>query len=123
MGKRQEERIEIKEPKVKAPKRLTPNEIRQMIHHLFEIYGFYILDDKYLYAYMSYIDHKGSQVIACRLFMSTIEFMPYENRRELYKEIAPYLKKKFVKNPHLMASSIAEIENTMTWRPRKIEIL
>jgi hypothetical protein len=123
MGERQEKRIQIKEKPIKAHKKLTANEIRQLMYSNFEIYGFFISEGRFLFAFFTYIDHAGNQVITCRLFMSTIEFLPYEKRVELYKEMAPYLKKKFVKNPHLMPTTADEIKKYMVWRVSSVEIL
>jgi hypothetical protein len=55
--------------------------------------------------------------------MSTIEFMPFAIRAEVYKDIAPYLKDKLVKNPHLMITDKDELEKYMRWKTRTLEIL
>ena len=102
---------------------LTSTEIRQRIYGLFEIYGFFLADGKYLFCFLSYIDHEGSTQYTVRQFLSTIEFIPYEIREEVFKDIVPYLKDKFVKNPHLMPAKTEELKRFMRWRPKKLEIL
>jgi hypothetical protein len=44
-------------------------------------------------------------------------------RADMYRDIVPYLKENFVKNPHLMITDKEELEKFMRWRPRSIEIL
>jgi hypothetical protein len=102
---------------------LTATEIRERIYGLFEIFGFFIIDGRYLFCFLSYIDHEGSVKYTVRLFMSTIEFMMFETRAEIYRDIAPYLKDKLVKNPHLMITDKNELEKFMRWKPKTIEIL
>jgi hypothetical protein len=102
---------------------LTATEIRDRVYGLFEIFGFFIVDGRYLFCFLSYIDHEGNMKYTVRLFMSTIEFMPFALRAEIYKDIVPYLKEKLVKNPHLMITDKDELEKFMRWRPRTLEIL
>lgn len=104
-------------------KLLSAEEVRQRVYHVFEIYGFFVVDEKYLYCFISYIDHKGSIQYTARQFMSTIEFLPFEIRQDIFSDIAPYLKEKFVKNPHLMVTTKAEIERFMKYKPRKVKFL
>jgi hypothetical protein len=107
-----------------VPRRiLSATEIRQRVYGVFEIYGFFVVDDKYLYCFVSYLDHMGSVQYTARQFMSTIEFLPFEIRQEIFSDIAPYLKEKFVKNPHLMITKKSEMERFMKYKPRKIEFL
>jgi|694.fasta_scaffold36100_8 hypothetical protein len=102
---------------------LTASEVRQRVYGLFEIYGFFMVDERYLYCFISYIDHKGNTEYTVRQFLSTIEFLPFEIREEIYRDMIPYLKDKFVKNPHIMPRDINDINKLMKWRPRKIELL
>lgn len=104
-------------------KLLSAEEVRQRVYSVFEIYGFFVVDGKYLYCFISYIDHKGHIQYTARQFMSTIEFLPFEIRQEIFSDIAPYLKEKFVKNPHLMINTKSEIEKFMKYKPKKVEFL
>jgi hypothetical protein len=102
---------------------LTATEVRERVYGLFEVFGFFIVDNRYLFCFLSYIDHEGNIKYTVRLFMSTIEFMPFELRADIYRDIGPYLKDKLVKNPHLMITDKAELEKFMRWKPRTLEIL
>jgi hypothetical protein len=104
-------------------KLLSAAEVRETVYGLFEIYGFFIVDGRYLYCFLSFIDHKGMIKYTVRMFMSTIEFMPFKMRADMYRDIVPYLKENFVKNPHLMITDKEELEKFMRWRPRSMEIL
>lgn len=88
-----------------------------------EIYGFVIIDDKHLYAFLSYHDDDGLEVFTCRLFFTVMDGIPYKIRCQIYRDMHPYLVEMFVKNPHIMCKTEREVKQAMTWVPKKIELL
>lgn len=102
---------------------MSPSELRRQVYKIFEIYGFFIVDGKYLYAFVRYLDYDGCESFASRLFMSTIEFIPFEIREDMYRDMSGYLYKRFVTNPHLMPRDKEELVKHMKWNARKIEVL
>lgn len=104
-------------------RRMTIDEVREKLYSIFEIYGFFIADNKYLFAFVKYIDHQGNEVYSSRMFMSLIEFIPRPVRVDIYKDMSPYLYDKFVKNPHLMPKDEEELISYMPWKAKTAEIL
>jgi hypothetical protein len=114
----------IKEPPVPSdfPNK-SAEDVRRAIYSAFNILGFFILDKKHLFAVAKYVNAEGYEIISCHLFFSTVDYVPFEIRREMYRDMAPYLKSKLVKNDFEMPKNVKELQDIMKFKASHLEIL
>jgi hypothetical protein len=102
---------------------VNPAKMRQEMYKIFEIHGFAIVDEAYLYAYIRYYDPKGEERIELHQFMTMIEFMPFEIRIEFYEAISDYIHHQYATNVHMMPTTEKELKKYLAWKAKTIRVL
>jgi hypothetical protein len=101
----------------------SPEEVRKEMYKVFEVHGFVIVNEAYLYAFVRYYDSKGKERAELRQFVGLIEFMPYELRVEFYEAISDFIHHEYASNIHLMPTDEKELKKHIPWKVKSIRVL
>lgn len=102
---------------------VDPSKMRREMYKIFEIHGFAIVNEAYLYAFVRYYSPKGEERIELHQFLTMIEFMPFENRIEFYEAISDYIHHQYATNVHMMPTTQSELKKYMPWEVKTIRVL